>query len=66
LAYVDGILVSGKDQEEHDARMKSVLERLSEVSLTINWTKCEIRQTRVKYLGYWLTDQGISPDADKM
>ena len=66
LVYVDDILVFGKDREEHDARMKSALERLSAANLTINWAKCQIRQTRVKYLGHWLTDQGISPDADKM
>ena len=40
--------------------------RLSNANLKLNWTKCQIRQSRVKYLGHWLSDQEILPDADKM
>ena len=66
LVYVDDILVFGKDQAEHDARMKVVLQQLNAANLQINWNKCDMRQTLVKYLGHWLTDQGVCPDADKM
>ena len=43
-----------------------MLRRLSNANLKLNWTKCQIRQSHVKYLGHWLSDQGILPDADKM
>ena len=66
MIYIDDILIFGRDQQEHDKRMEQVLRRLSNANLKLNWTKCQIRQSRVKYLGHWLSDQGILPDADKM
>ena len=66
IIYIDDILVSGKDQQEHDRRMQRVLQRLKDINLKLNWPKCQIRKARVKYLGHFLTDDGLLPDADKL
>lgn len=60
------ILVYGKDQKEHDTRMEQVLRRLKEADMRLNWDKCQIRKSRVKYLGHLLLAEGVAPDADKM
>lgn len=64
--YINDILVFGKNQEEHNARLKQVLQRLHNANLKPNWSKCQIRRSRVKYLGYWLSAVGILPDEDKL
>lgn len=66
MVYIDDILVFGTDQKEHDRRMELVLRRLTDANLRLNWAKCQLRQTQVKYLGHWLTGQGIQPDEDKL
>lgn len=66
MVYIDDILIFGRNQKEHDQRIDRALQRLSNTNLKLNWTKCQIRQSRVKYLGHWLSDQGILPDRDKM
>ena len=66
IVCIDDILVFGKDQQEHDIRMKMMLQRLNDANLKLNWAKCQFRRTHVKYLGHWLTDQGILPDTDKL
>ena len=64
--YIDDILVFGKNRDEHDATLKQVLQRLAVASLKLNWSKCQVRQSRVKYLGHWLSAEGIMPDEDKL
>ena len=44
---VDDFLIWGKDDDEHDARLKQVLDRAREVNLKFNAKKCPIRQGEV-------------------
>jgi len=50
---VDDILVYGKDQEEHDERLRKVLCRLRKSGLTLNKEKCQFRKTRVSFWAKW-------------
>ena len=61
----DDILVYGKDQEDHDTRLKAVLRYLEERNLTFNLVRCSFSQTRVKFLGHINDDTGIHPDPEK-
>ena len=47
LCLIDDVFVFGKDQQEHDARLKAVLERLRSKGVTLNLDKCEF-STSVK------------------
>jgi len=40
VCHVDDVLISGKDQEEHDARLNAVLRKIKTAGLTLNNNKC--------------------------
>ena len=59
-------LIWGKDDEEHDARLKQVLTRAREVNLKFNAKKCKIKQEEVPYVGHVLSKDGLKPDPEKI
>ena len=65
-AIADDILISGKDDDEHDARLKQELNRAREVNLKFNAKKCRIRQQEVPYVGHGLSKEGLKPDPEKI
>ncbi|GBN42352.1 Transposon Ty3-I Gag-Pol polyprotein, partial [Araneus ventricosus] len=66
LIYIDDILVYGKTQEEHDAKLKSVLDRARKHGLKLSKDKSKIRVESVKYLGFDLSINGQSINEDKI
>ena len=65
LCHIDDILVFGSTQDEHDARLHAVLERIKTAGITLNAEKCQISQTQITFLGHVIDKQGISPDPRK-
>ena len=63
---MDDILIMGKDQAEHDKRLKQVLDRLVERKLTLNLEKCLFSQSRLQYLGQIIDSDGIRKDPSKI
>ena len=63
---MDDILVMGRDQAEHDQRLKQVLDRLVERKLTLNLEKCLFSQSRLQYLGQIIDSEGIRKDPSKV
>jgi len=63
---MDDILVIGRDQADHDQRLKQVLDRLVERKLTLNLEKCLFSQTRLQYLGQIIDSEGIRKDPSKV
>ena len=61
---VDDLLVRGKDDEEHDARLEQVLRRAREVNLKFNAKKCKIKQEEVPYVGHVLSKEGLKADPE--
>ena len=66
VCMMDDILIHGKTQEEHDERLRKVLQRLQETGMTLNSEKCEFAQRSVKFLGHCVDSTGIRPDPDKV
>lgn len=62
----DDIIVHGKDQAEHDARLEKLLQTLQDKNLTLNPQKCQFRMTEITFMGYLLSDQGIGPTSSKV
>lgn len=60
------ILVWGSTIEEHDQRLRTVLQRAKEYNLKLNKKKCKVRKTEVKYVGQVLTQNGVKPDPEKV
>ena len=64
--YFDNILIYSSDWNSHLSKLKVVLERLSDNNLTLKPSKINVGLPIVKYLGYLLSEHGISPDKDKV
>lgn len=63
---VDDILVWGENEEQHNQRLKRVLERVREKNIKLNSGKCTFTAQEVKYMGHILTAEGIKPDPEKV
>ena len=58
--YLDDILVSGKDADDHVSNLKALLRRLDEKGLRVRLEKCEFAQPFVHYLGHLLSTKGVA------
>jgi hypothetical protein len=66
LHFVDDILVWGDTKEQHDARLKTVLDRFAAVNFTFNPAKCTFGKTEVEFLGHTVNGERICPDPKKV
>ena len=66
ICYIDDLLIYGRTKEEHDQRLKQVLEQLSRNNIKLNKQKCKFAQTEIQYLGHVLTAQGIQIEKAKL
>uniref|UniRef100_A0A8C6MI96 ribonuclease H n=1 Tax=Nothobranchius furzeri TaxID=105023 RepID=A0A8C6MI96_NOTFU len=62
---MDGVLMWGRTQEEHDARLHSVLTKILKAGITLNIAKCDLSKSKVSVLGHVVSASGISPDLAK-
>ena len=62
----DDILVYGVDEKDHYRALNDVFSRLRESGLTLKRKKCEFGKTSIKLFGLNFSDQGISPDPEKV
>ena len=51
--------------EEHDRNLWALFQRLEERNVTINWPKCKIRQSIIRYFGLIWSKEGVKPDPKK-
>ncbi|UYV72093.1 hypothetical protein LAZ67_9001794 [Cordylochernes scorpioides] len=66
LSYLDDIIVLSDTFEKHITDLQSVFERLTLFKLHANRHKCHFAGSRVKYLGFWITQEGLEIDQDKV
>ncbi|KAJ3500263.1 hypothetical protein NMY22_g19316 [Coprinellus aureogranulatus] len=66
VVYLDDILIFSRTQEEHDAQVKLVLDRLKGARLFANPKKCEFDKSEVEYLGYLIGADGIKMNPKKL
>ena len=65
ICDIDDILISGKDKEEHNQRLRKVLERLTEAGATLN-EKFVFSVSSVKFLGHTISAEGIKVNPAKV
>ena len=58
--YLDDVIVCGRTREEHDSRLKAVLDRLQQHEVTLNKEKCLFGVEAVEFLGFVVSVEGIS------
>ena len=59
--YLDDILVWAENHTMHRERVKEVIGRLHANGLAMNLDKCIFAQPRIEYLGYLVSQEGITP-----
>ena len=62
LIYLDDIVTFSRTQEEHIKYLNAVLQRLIEARLKLKPSKCDLFKSKIVYLGYRVTTEGIHPD----
>ncbi|XP_026416872.1 uncharacterized protein LOC113312322 [Papaver somniferum] len=66
LVFFDDILIYSKSLEDHAVHLSQVLSLLRQHSLFANKNKCCFAQTKLAYLGYLITSEGVAADPDKI
>ncbi|XP_049277861.1 uncharacterized protein K02A2.6-like [Anopheles funestus] len=66
VVYIDDIVVAGESKEQHDHRLKEVLEILKRNNATLNEEKCTYGVTCLEILGYNVSAEGIAPSEEKI
>ena len=66
LVFIDDVIVFSNTLEEHEIRLRQVLERLKEYGLKLSPEKCKFFQTSVKYLGHIVSENGVETDPGKI
>ena len=63
---VDDVLIWGRNNEEHDARLQKFLKRVEKIGLKLNRKKCVVGANQVEYVGHLLTSSGLQPSPDRI
>ena len=63
---MDDVLIWGKNEKEHNDRLRAALERVKNNNLTLNKKKCKLMQEEIKYLGHKFTKDGLLLDEEKV
>ncbi|GFT05894.1 retrovirus-related Pol polyprotein from transposon 297 [Trichonephila clavipes] len=65
LPYLDDIIILSPTFQKHLSDLEQVFKRLSLFKLNANREKCNFCCKKVKYLGHYITKEGISVDPQK-
>ena len=66
VIYLDDILIYSENEQDHVALVKRVLECLQVHQLAIAHDKCEWHRSRVNFLGYIISPDGVEMDQEKV
>jgi hypothetical protein len=66
VCYLDDILIYSKNVEEHEEHVKLVLQKLRDAGLYAKAEKCVFHQPQVEFLGYIISNEGLSMDPKKI
>jgi hypothetical protein len=66
VVFIDDILVYSRNEEEHEAHLRLVLQKLRDNQLYAKLSKCEFWLKEVSSLGHVITGRGIAVDPGKV
>ena len=58
MIYIDDLIISSDTHEEHIRHVKQVIDRLNEVNLRVNRSKCLLAYDRLVVLGNMISEEG--------
>lgn len=65
VVYLDDIIIYSDNFEKHMTDITKIINELRSYNLTINFTKSEFCRDEIEYLGYILSDKGITINPEK-
>lgn len=66
LAYLDDVIILGRDMLSHTRNLSSVISRFEKFNLKLKAQKCELYQTEIKFLGKLVSQNGISVNPESI
>ncbi|PIK44746.1 hypothetical protein BSL78_18384 [Apostichopus japonicus] len=64
--YLDDIIITGKDDEEHKRNLLAVVERLNQFNVKLKREKCVLFHDQIEYLGHVVDKVGLHPSPSKV
>ena len=65
ICVADDIVVTGRDQSEHDANLSALLQRCAERGVRLNIKKCAFYADSFTFLGHVISANGVCADPEK-
>lgn len=62
----DDIMIGGRNLEEHNRTLETVLQRAADFGITFNLEKAEFAKEDIEFYGYRFTKDGLKPSEDKV
>ena len=62
----DDVLLGGRNAEEHQQVLRTVLQRARDHGVTFNEDKCEFEKEEIEFFGHLFTKDGLKPSPDKV
>ena len=66
VCYLDDVMVTGKDEQDHFQNLDEVLRRLKQWGFRLKKSKCHLLQSSVEYLGFKVDADGLHKTAAKV
>ena len=66
LVYLDDVLIVGRNFDEHCKNLIEVLEAIKRAGLRLKPSKCYFAKHEVSFLGFVISENGLSPDPKKL
>ena len=66
IAYLDDVIVLGKDVAIHLERLRKVFTRFRRYNLKLKPKKCQLFQIKVPFLGRIVSKEGVQVDPEKV
>ena len=63
--YLDDLIIFSNTMEDHLEQLDKVLQRLKDCNMKLNPKKCKFLQTKVKYVGHIVSENGLEADPEK-
>lgn len=64
--YIDDILISAENEQDHDMTVDLVMKRAIERNVKFNWNKIQFRKKEVLFLGHVISENGIGCDKNRL